>query len=173
MMAKTSASILGRVMDAFGGGGEGRSEERLDAMTSEPAPMMDLLAEAPMEVAEDTGFAAFAPAPGKKAEARAERRPEPLSALALRQQVDGSFRPIGDESVVQATIAALGRLLDAGNTDATGTWRRNVAKAARWLLDKLPTLTGAEKAGASAVLERWAEALGTDAAKRKVAAARI
>ncbi len=166
MMAKTSASVLGRVMSAFGGGGEGRSEETFDAMMVEPAEaMMDLA-----EDAEDAEVAAFAPEPRKKAEARG---PEPLSALALRQQVDGSFRPIGSESAVEATVAALGRLLDAGNTDATGTWRRNVAKAARWLLGQLPTLTGTEKTGAVEVLERWAEALGTSGAKRKVAAARI
>ena len=72
-----------------------------------------------------------------------------------------------------ATVEALGRLLDDGNTDATGTWRRNVAKAARWLLEQVARLRGDERAAVLGVLERWAEALGTAGAKRKVEAARV
>lgn len=169
--AKRAASVLGRVMDAFGGGGRGDEPEE--------EAMMDVM-EAPASPG-DFEIAASAPPPQRPSRAKKVRRQatvdraepaDPLSALVLRQQVDGSFRPVGRESVLEATVAALRQLLDAGNTDATGTWRRNVAKAARYLLGVLGTLGEAERTAAAAVLERWAEALGTSAARRKVDAAR-
>ncbi len=95
-----------------------------------------------------------------------------LASMVLGQRLDGSFAPRAGQSAVRATVEALRRMLDSGSTDATGTWRSHVAKAARWLFSQLPSLTGAEREAALAVLERWAEALGTDAAKERVAAAR-
>ena len=157
-VAKSATGFLGKMMDAFGGGGRGEAE-----VQPAPEPMMDRMS----AVADDMELAEEAPME------RADAGPEPLSRLVLRQQVDGSFKPRARESVVQATVDALARLLDEGNTDATGTWRRNVAKAARWLLGQLATLSGDERAEALAVLERWADALGTSAAKRKVEAARV
>ena len=158
--AKSSGGLLGKVMSAFGG----RKDESIEP-APEPAEMM-------ADLAVSAGFADDFDAEEAPKALREERAagPEPLSSLVLRQQVDGSFRPRGGESVARATIDALRRMLDAGNTDATGTWRRNVAKAARWLLGQLATLSGDERDQAQAVLEQWADALGTSAAKRKVAA---
>ena len=158
--AKSSGGLLGKVMSAFGG----RKDESIEP-APEPAEMM-------ADLAVSAGFADDFDAEEAPKSLREERAagPEPLTALVLRQQVDGSFRPRGGESVARATIDALRRMLDAGNTDATGTWRRNVAKAARWLLGQLATLSGDERDQAQAVLEQWADALGTSAAKRKVAA---
>lgn len=95
--------------------------------------------------------------------------PESLGELVLRQRLDGSFTPRGDESVVAATAAALQRMLDAGSTDRVGTWRSHVAKAARWLLLNVPA-AGADREAALSALQSWAAALGDADAEERVAA---
>ena len=154
---KRRGRMLSKMMDVFSGGGGAAKTPEAPAGAS---PMADEV----QSMMEPTPPAA-----------RPEETPkaETLSGLALRQQVDGSFAALGREGVVMATVEALGRLLDDGNTDATGTWRRNVAKAARWLLEQVARLRGDERAAVLGVLERWAEALGTAGAKRKVEAARV
>ena len=103
--------------------------------------------------------------------APAEQYEEPLSALVLRQKLDGSFAPRGSASPTEATIEALGLLLDAGNTDVLGPYRQAVAKAVTWLLGRLPTLAGDERIDALAVLRRWVDLAGTPSAQRRLEAA--
>ncbi|MCO4770590.1 MAG: VWA domain-containing protein [Deltaproteobacteria bacterium] len=174
-MAKRKAApkggLFSKVMDAFGGRAEGSSFDKASAPHRESAAMdfddtMDLeeSAEAPMSLS--------APEPAPAPKPQTQETPS-LSSLVLDQRLDGSFPARVGASAATATAEMLARMLAEGSTDATGTWRSHVAKAARWLLGQLPTLTpGTERDAVVAVLEQWASALGTEAAREKLAAAR-
>lgn len=105
------------------------------------------------------------------AQAEAVEVEEPLSAVVLRQRLNGSFAPVYGESLLAATTAALQRLLDAGNTDAVGPFRQAVAKAVAWLLTQLATLpAGDERTHATATLTRWVDLAGTTSARERLEA---
>ncbi len=161
MMARRRASPISAVADAVGslfsrsakssaptgGGGFDQEEDVFDEFAAE--------LEAPEPVA-----------------APAERREQGLSSLVLDQRFDGSFPARGGQTAVEATAAALLRLVEAGNSDLRGPHRRAVAKAAAFLLDALKDLDddGIRERVLEA-LTAWAEATGTKAARERLAAA--
>ena len=96
-----------------------------------------------------------------------------LSLLVLDQRFDGSFPPVGGEDVVEATAAALLKLIEAGNSDLRGPHRQAVAKAAEFLLEALPDLAVDDPTRETVLeaLTAWADATGTEAARERLAAA--
>jgi Ca-activated chloride channel family protein len=156
VMAKRSASPPSAIAGALGSVRSIRDED-VDCCAS---PMDDL-------ACFDEADAEFEPE-----EAKASAPPASLSALVLDQRFDGSFPAVGDDTVLEATAAALLRLVQAGNTDLRGPHRKAVAKAATFLLGALAKLDAQDAARAPMIeaLTAWARATGTDAARERLEA---
>jgi len=142
---------LGRMLDALSGGGG----DDFDSFDDE-APFDEMeMAEAPAAISDRN------PAPSEPAPS--------LADLVMGQRLDGSFEPVGDESVLDATARALVLLLEAGNTDLRGTYRQAVSKAVAWLLAAFPGMPARhdDEPAVRAALQLWVEATDTPAARER------